>query len=630
MNPTHDRDIRTRLLALAALLLVLWSYAAYLTSRDTADMLRVRAVAGGLGQPADRLILALQAERRLTIGAIARAEPPITLAGVRAGTDRAVAGVETGRDALSLRLLGGGEARNRADELAARLRELGGLRSRIDDGQVDWADAAARYDGLVDAAFAVYGPAWSTRESELATETRAVVALARARELLARQDTVLTGALAGGLAPEDRRHLAGLVAIQRHARAEAAAQLPADGRDDYRRLVESPRFSGLLLAEDRLTGTDATPTEEAWRSGVEPALGGLDEVVRSAARRSVERAGVDAAIALGWAGAVVGLGLITVLGVLWGWARAVRPLTGTASGATSAPRELFLQLTRRNQGLLRAQLDLLDEMERRDRAPEDAADLFRLDHLTTRIRRNVEKLVTLAGGTPARRWRRPVPLLDVARGAMAEVPDYERVLVAPHWPWELAGPAATDVVHLLAELIENALAFSPANTTVRVTGVPAGESCRVVVTDDGPGLPADLRAELEGLLADPPPDVPPGRAGLYAAAHLAARCGATISLCPGRRGGTEAVVDLPASLVTPVGAPARSNGRVPQPTDRSGAPDQPPDQPPGRAQPSAQPSVGPATVEMPAATAGGPTDPVYATPAPTATNGDAGGPLRRP
>ncbi|NJP35711.1 sensor histidine kinase [Micromonospora thermarum] len=626
MNPTQDRAIRTRLLALAALLLVLWSYAAYLTSRDTADLLRVRALAGGLGQPADRLILALQAERRLTVGAIARGEPPVTLADVRAGTDRAVAGVETGRGALSLRLLGGGEARDRADDLAARLRELAGLRSRIDAGDVDWADAAAGYDGLVDAAFAVYGPAWSTRESGLAAETRAVVALARARELLARQDSVLTGALADGLAPEDRRHLAGLVAVQRHARAEAAAQLPADGRDDYRRLVESPRFLGLLLAEDRLTGAGAPPTEDAWRSGVEPALGGLDEVVRSTARSSVERAGVDAAIALGWAGAVVGLGLITVLGVLWGWAQAVRPLTRAASAATAAPGAFFLQLTRRNQALLRAQLDLLDEMERRDRAPEDAADLFRLDHLATRIRRNVEKLVTLAGGTPARRWRRPVPLLDVARGAMAEVPDYERVLVAPQWPWELAGPAATDVVHLLAELIENALAFSPANTTVRVSGVPAGHGCQVVVADDGPGLPAELRAELEGLLADPPPDVPPGRAGLYAAACLAARCGATVSLRPGRRGGTEAVVDLPASLVTPVGAPAGSNGRVPQPADRGGASDQLP----ARTRPSEQPSAGPATVEIPAATADGRTDPAYVPPAPTATNGETRGPLRRP
>ncbi|MFD0788558.1 histidine kinase, partial [Micromonospora azadirachtae] len=154
----------------------------------------------------------------------------------------------------------------------------------------------------------------------------------------------------------------------------------------------------------------------------------------------------------------------------------------------AATRELFLRLTQRNQVLLREQLNLLDLMERREHDAEETAELFQLDHLATRLRRNVEKVVTLAGARPSRRWRRPVPLLDVARGAVAEVADYQRVLVAPHWPWHLAGPAVTDVIHLLAELVENALVFSPAQATVRMAGEHRPGGCAIVVTDDGPGL----------------------------------------------------------------------------------------------------------------------------------------------
>ncbi|MBM0203721.1 hypothetical protein JNW90_11810 [Micromonospora sp. STR1s_5] len=179
------------------------------------------------------------------------------------------------------------------------------------------------------------------------------------------------------------------------------------------------------------------------------------------------------------------------------------PAREPATPGGDTERELFLGLTRRNQVLLRDQLTLLDGMQRRERSTEETDELFQLDHLTTRVRRNVEKLITLAGATPARRWRRPVPLLDVARGAVAEVPDYHRVLIAPHWPWSLAGPAVTDVIHLLAELIENALACSGAETTVRVSGEQRPQGCAVLVVDDGPGLDAAALAEANHLLGIP-------------------------------------------------------------------------------------------------------------------------------
>ena len=315
-------------------------------------------------------------------------------------------------------------------------------------------------------------------------------------------------------------------------------------------------------------------TVEGWRAVADAALGALQTLVTSTARSSVERATPGAAVLVARTGAVVGLGLIVVLVLLLSWAGTIRRLTDELTRPRAEPlaqmqdppnpahnteRELFLRLTRRNQVLLRDQLSLLDGMQRRERSAEETSELFQLDHLATRIRRNVEKLITLAGATPARRWRRPVPLLDVARGAVAEVPDYHRVLIAPHWPWSLAGPAVTDVIHLLAELIENALACSGADTTVRVSGEQRPQGCAVLVVDDGPGLDAAALTEANHLLSNPPPDAPPTEeAGWWAAAVLAGRCGAHVSLRPSQRGGTAAIVLLPARLVA-----ASDTGRAP-------------------------------------------------------------------
>ncbi|MFG3600475.1 sensor histidine kinase [Micromonospora chersina] len=578
-RPSGHPGSRLRLAALAAVLLTLWAYAAVLTGRDAADLVRVRALADTLGQPTDLLILDLQLERRLTAETIAGAgRTRAALAEARDRTDGAVAPVRAFTRGHDPRLLTAGAVRDRADELVRQLTGLASLRSEVDGGRLDRPSAVAAYDRLVDAAFAVYGPEWGGREDELAAETRAVVALARARELLAREDTLLTAALAsGGIGDDDRRRLAELVTVARYARTTAAAALPADGRDAHQRLVEGPRFAGLLRLEDRLLrtpGADGTAgtSAQGWRQAVDPALSGLRDLVTTTARGSVERAAPGAALVVTRTGLVVGLGLVAVLVVLVGASRTVgraagpdRPGTVPPAGsagdagpppAVAATGELFLRLTRRNQALLREQLDLLGAMERRERTAEETADLFRLDHLATRIRRNVEKLVILAGATPARRWRRPVPLLDVVRGAVAEVPDYHRVLVAPHWPWTIAGSGVTDVVHLLAELIENGLACSPEHTTVRVAGEPGPQGCAVVILDDGPGLDAAALAEANQLLDRPAPDGPPaGRAGLHVTALLAARCGARVSLRPGPRGGTAAVVLLPPGLVTPIASP---------------------------------------------------------------------------
>ncbi|MET8091923.1 nitrate- and nitrite sensing domain-containing protein [Micromonospora sp. NPDC005220] len=611
MTHTDVRLLRTRLAVLAAVLITLWSYAAYVSSQDAVDLLRVRALADTLGQPIDRLILSLQTERRITAETIAGAgQTTPELVAARHGTDRAAAEIREFTKGRDLRLLSAGPVRDRAGELVRRLDGLGTTRSQVDTGKLDQAATIDGYDEVVDVAFRVYGPEWGAYESGLAADTRAVIALARARELLAREDTVVSAALTGArLDVDERRRLTALVSVQRYARTEAVVGLPPDDRAEHQRLATGPEFAALLALEDRLllqAGTAnalAGLTVQGWRAAADAALGALQTLVTDTARSSVERATPGAAVLIARTGAVVGLGLIVVLVLLLSWAGTVRRLTDeltrpddvppTPAQDTPAParepatprvdaeRELFLGLTRRNQALLRDQLSLLDGMQRRERSTEETGELFQLDHLTTRVRRNVEKLISLAGATPARRWRRPVPLLDVARGAVAEVPDYHRVLIAPHWPWSLAGPAVTDVIHLLAELIENGLAFSGADTTVRVSGEHRPQGCAaVVVVDEGPGLNAAALTEANHLLGNPSPGGPPaGRAGWYAAAVLARRCGAQVSLRPSRRGGTAAIVLLPSTLVTvtdtgrtpasaPPGTPyppARTRAEVPDP-----------------------------------------------------------------
>ncbi|MEU7588639.1 nitrate- and nitrite sensing domain-containing protein [Micromonospora sp. NPDC049230] len=587
MTRDEVRLLRTRLVVLAAVLLTLWSFAAYVTSQDAIDLLRVRALADTLGQPIDRLILSLQTERRASAEAIAGAGSTATpLGGAREGTDRAAAELREFTEGRDIRLLSAGEVRDRADELVRRLDGLSTIRTQLDAGHLDQATAVDGYDQVIDVAFRVYGPEWGAYESALAADTRAVIALARARELLAREDTLVSAALtAGRLGVDDRRRLTALVDNQRFARAEAAAGLPADGPGAHQRIATGPEFAGLITLEDRLLRADAAnvlagTTIPGWRAAADTALGALQALVTSTARSSVERATPGAAVIVARTGAVVGLGLVVVLVLLLSWARTVRRLADELTRPVVHPpaptpdvvappagpdRELFLRVTRRNQVLLRDQLNLLDGMQRRERSAEESTELFQLDHLTTRVRRNVEKLIALAGATPARRWRRAVPLLDVARGAVAEVPDYHRVLIAPHWPWSLAGPAVTDVVHLLAELIENALAFSPADTTVRVSGEHRPQGCAVLVVDDGPGLDATALADANHLLGSPPAAPPTGPTGLYTVAVLAGRCGAHVSLRPSRRGGTAATVLLPARLV-PGGGTVRGPSTAPPTT----------------------------------------------------------------
>ncbi|MFI6349778.1 nitrate- and nitrite sensing domain-containing protein [Streptomyces sp. NPDC050560] len=214
--------------------------------------------------------------------------------------------------------------------------------------------------------------------------------------------------------------------------------------------------------------------------------------------------------------------------------------------------EVFVNLARRSQVLLHKQLTLLDSMERRTEDTDELADLFRLDHLTTRMRRHAEGLVILSGAAPSRQWRRPVQLMDVVRASVAEVEDYERIEVRRLPRLAVIGPAVADLTHLVAELLENATVFSPPHTTVQVVGEHVANGFTLEIHDRGLGLSPDLLLDANLRLAETPEfelsDT--DRLGLFVVARLARRQNVRVSLQPSPYGGTTAVVFIPDELLT--------------------------------------------------------------------------------
>ncbi|WP_304944837.1 nitrate- and nitrite sensing domain-containing protein [Streptacidiphilus sp. ASG 303] len=277
---------------------------------------------------------------------------------------------------------------------------------------------------------------------------------------------------------------------------------------------------------------------------------------------------------------------------------------------------VFVNLARRSQVLVHRQLTLLDAMERRTEDPAELADLFRLDHLTTRMRRHAEGLIILSGAAPGRAWRKPVPMLDVVRAAVSEVEDYARVEVhrMPHAA--VAGSAVADLTHLVAELVENATAFSPPHTRVHVRGEQVGNGYVLEVEDRGLGMGAEAMADANRRIAaaEQLDLFDSDRLGLYVVSRLARRHQVKVSLRPSAYGGTTAVVLLPTALLEQAAAgPARSGGARPgvrpapggavRPAGPGAAPAGPvpvPSAPPGPVRPAVPGPAGPAAHERPA------------------------------
>ncbi|MFE3106257.1 nitrate- and nitrite sensing domain-containing protein [Kitasatospora indigofera] len=231
---------------------------------------------------------------------------------------------------------------------------------------------------------------------------------------------------------------------------------------------------------------------------------------------------------------------------------------------------VFVNLARRSQVLVHRQLTLLDAMERRTEDPAELEDLFRLDHLTTRMRRHAEGLIILSGAVPGRAWRRPVPLLDVVRAAVAEVEEYARVEVHRLPFAALAGPAVADLTHLVAELVENATGFSPPHTKVHIRGERVGNGYALEIEDRGLGMGAEALADANRRIAaaEQADLFDSDRLGLFVVSRLARRQNVRVSLRPSAYGGTTAVVLLPTALLEERagdGLPARAGRPVHRP-----------------------------------------------------------------
>ncbi|WP_139275733.1 sensor histidine kinase, partial [Mangrovactinospora gilvigrisea] len=570
------RSIRARVVALLMVpvvaLLALWAAATVDTAQDIARLQGAVEADTTLRTPVAATVTALQDERRAAAVVLAapdghQRDVARSAFGARVrATDATLPAVRrlvAFRSADTARL--GPAAGTGLADLAADTAGLGPLRAAVRGGRTDQQHVLDTYGEAVSAgldvgtALAVLPDTGTAASSAAATADRALPDLARAREQLAREDTVLAAAdAAGTLSPTGYRELVGAARTRAVLTADALPGLrPADAAA-YRAALAAEDGSAVTAVEQEaaVDGPGSRAAQAAAQQGwpaAGPALASRLAAVEDAARASDTRRdspyaaalltpnglavllGVLAVLAALLISVRIGRGLVVELGELRDGAlrlardklpRAMRRLRAgerididreaplrtrgddeisqvgealdalqrAALTAAAERAELlhgvsgvFVNLARRSQVLVHRQLTLLDQMERRTEDPSELQDLFRLDHLTTRMRRHAEGLIILSGAAPGRAWRRPVPLVDVVRAAVAEVEEYQRVEVRRMPKVALVGGAVADLTHLLAELVDNATVFSPPNTTVRIRGEKVGTGFALEIEDRGLG-----------------------------------------------------------------------------------------------------------------------------------------------
>nr|WP_306307545.1 nitrate- and nitrite sensing domain-containing protein [Nocardia tenerifensis] len=271
-------------------------------------------------------------------------------------------------------------------------------------------------------------------------------------------------------------------------------------------------------------------------------------------------------------------------------------------------KAVFLNIAHRSQIVVHRQLEILDEAEQRQEDPALLDTLFRLDHLATRERRNAENLTILGGGQPGRQWRNPVPLMDLVRSAVGETLDYARVRVARLPQVHVVGTVVADLIHLLAELVDNATAFSPPQSRVEVSGNVVGKGVVTEITDQGMGMPEAELARLNEMLRTPPDFgvaalSADSRLGLFVVAQLAVRHGVTVRLSESDYGGIKAIVLIPSSLIVTESIPPQTPSELTDPGRRRRLAAAPVPSEPAEPAESAQPvtgSVATLAIESPA------------------------------
>ncbi|MEW2122334.1 ATP-binding protein [Streptomyces sp. NPDC007259] len=245
-------------------------------------------------------------------------------------------------------------------------------------------------------------------------------------------------------------------------------------------------------------------------------------------------------------------------------------LSEPSGGGEDQKVEVFVNLARRLQSLVHREIQLLDELEHEVEDPDLLKGLFHVDHLATRIRRHAENLAVLGGAVSRRQWSNPVTMTEVLRSAIAEVEQYPRVKLVPPIDGTLRGHAVADVIHLLAELVENATVFSAPHTQVLLRAQHVTAGLALEVEDRGLGMPGDEQKRMNALLTDPDQVnvarlLQDGRIGLFVVASLARRHGIAVRLQSNIYGGTQAVLVLPQTLLGADDDASARTGETPVP-----------------------------------------------------------------
>ncbi|QKW53700.1 nitrate- and nitrite sensing domain-containing protein [Streptomyces buecherae] len=627
----RGKSIRRKIVALLLVPLVsltaIWAFATVITSREAIQLMDAADVIDKVGTPAEDAVQAIQKERRQTLIYLADRNST-ALAQLRErqhATDTVLdklrdnARSEDTRDSMN------SDSESQLATFLDSTKGLDELRGKVENNSISRASAFEKYNFLVDGVYNFRYALHTVPNADIDKHGRAIVAMIRAREALAREDALyVAGVTAKKISWQDLRKMSDLRAERDLIYATNLPVLPVKEQKiimDYRRTSAAPE--ALYNVENAIQNAGPSRTidvvdRKRWEAAVNPSLDDYDrlgkeytdryedDVVRPEAMRVMLRAG--AAGVLGFLALLaslfvsirIGRALIRDLQRLRKDAHEVSGvrlpsvMRRLAAGEqvdveAEAPRleyggdemgqvgqalntlqraaveaavkqadmrrgvsEVFVNLARRHQVLLHRQLTLLDAMERRTEDTDELADLFRLDHMTTRMRRHAEGLVILSGAAPSRQWRKPIQLMDVVRAAVAEVEDYERIEVRRLPRLAVNGPAVADLTHLIAELLENAAVFSPPHTAVQVHGERVSNGFTLEIHDRGLGMAPDALLEANLRLAETRDfelsDT--DRLGLFVVSRLAQRQGVRVSLQPSPYGGTTAVVLIPANLLS--------------------------------------------------------------------------------
>ncbi|MFF9161502.1 nitrate- and nitrite sensing domain-containing protein [Streptomyces longwoodensis] len=626
----RGKSIRRKIVALLLVPLVsltaIWVFATVLTGREASRLFAVSTTTEKVGYPVEDTIRGVQQERRQSLVYLAdpRAAGALdALRRTRTATDKSAAELRRNAKDSDLR---DSLDQDDNDGLTAVLDALGGidaLRTSVDQRTVTRAQALDLYNHLVDPGYELLAKLDAVDSVEMDKQYRALVNVARARELVAREDALLGSALvAGRLTRAEIRAVSDLEAQREAVYAISLPPLPDGESERFERFWANATTAPLRAAERAVVTTEPGDmprgvTARGWDTAagdVLDELGTLDEQANDRYQDRVRPVAIEVILKVAVGGV---LGLVAVLLSLFLSVRIGRSLVRDlrqlrldaheASGVrlpsvmrrlsageqvdveTEVPHlefekneigevaqalntlqraaveaavkqaelragvsEVFVNLARRSQVLLHKQLTLLDTMERRTEDTDELADLFRLDHLTTRMRRHAEGLVILSGAAPSRQWRKPVQLMDIVRAAVAEVEDYERIEVRRLPRVAVTGPAVADLTHLVAELLENATVFSPPHTAVQVLGERVANGFTLEIHDRGLGMAPEALLDANLRLAETPEfklsDT--DRLGLFVVSRLAQRQNVRVSLQPSPYGGTTAVVFIPDALLT--------------------------------------------------------------------------------